>query len=61
MKKVLATVAALGLVLGVTANALALDQPSRAADVLRALVFSTWCLIGPPGGRGDGWEDKTPV
>ncbi len=33
MKKVLATVAALGLVLGVTANALALDQPSRATEV----------------------------
>jgi len=31
MKKVLATVAALGLVLGVTANALALDQPGRAS------------------------------
>jgi hypothetical protein len=33
MKKVLATVAALGLVLGVTANALALDQPGRAQEV----------------------------
>ena len=33
MKKVLATVAALGLVLGVTANALALDQPGRASEV----------------------------
>jgi hypothetical protein len=33
MKKVLATVAALGLVLGVTANALALDKPSRATEV----------------------------
>jgi hypothetical protein len=33
MKKVLATVAALGLVVGVTANALALDQPSRATQV----------------------------
>ena len=32
MKKVLATVAALGLVLGVTANALALDKPSRASQ-----------------------------
>jgi len=32
MKKVLATVAALGLVLGVTANALALDQPGRASE-----------------------------
>ena len=35
MKKVLATVAALGLVLGVTANALALDQPGRATQVER--------------------------
>jgi len=33
MKKVLATVAALGLVVGVTANALALDKPSRATEV----------------------------
>ena len=33
MKKVLATVAALGLVLGVTANALALDKPGRASEV----------------------------
>jgi hypothetical protein len=33
MKKVLATVAALGLVLGVAANALALDQPGRASEV----------------------------
>ena len=33
MKKVLATVAALGLVLGVTANALALDKPARASEV----------------------------
>ncbi len=31
MKKVLATVAALGLVLGVTANAFALDEPGKAA------------------------------
>jgi hypothetical protein len=33
MKKVLATVAALGLVLGVAANALALDKPGRASEV----------------------------
>jgi hypothetical protein len=33
MKKVLATVAAFGLVLGVAANALALDQPGRASEV----------------------------
>ncbi|MGB6291062.1 MAG: hypothetical protein WBF36_13115, partial [Desulfobulbales bacterium] len=33
MKKVLATVAALGLVLGVTANAFALDEPGRASEV----------------------------
>ncbi|MEK6197088.1 MAG: hypothetical protein N2B58_02790, partial [Desulfobacterales bacterium] len=33
MKKVLATVVALGLVVGVTANALALDEPSRATEV----------------------------
>ncbi len=33
MKKVLATVAALGLVLGVTANALALDKPGEQAEV----------------------------
>ncbi len=33
MKKVLATVVALGLVVGVTANALALDKPSRATEV----------------------------
>jgi len=33
MKKVLATVAALGLVLGVTATALALDKPGRATEV----------------------------
>ena len=33
MKKVLATVAALGLVLGVSANALALDKPGRASEV----------------------------
>ncbi|KPJ99647.1 MAG: hypothetical protein AMJ60_04380 [Desulfobacterales bacterium SG8_35] len=32
MKKVLATVAALGLVFGVAANALALDQPARASE-----------------------------
>jgi hypothetical protein len=32
MKKVLVTVAALGLVFGVAANALALDKPSRAAE-----------------------------
>jgi hypothetical protein len=33
MKKVLATVAALSLVVGVAANALALDQPGRASEV----------------------------
>jgi hypothetical protein len=33
MKKVLATVAALGLVLGVTATAMALDQPGRTQEV----------------------------
>lgn len=33
MKKVLVTVAALGLVLGVSANALALDKPARASEV----------------------------
>jgi hypothetical protein len=33
MKKVLVTVAALGLVLGVTATAFALDQPGKAAEV----------------------------
>ena len=32
MKKVLATVAALGLVVGVTANALALDKPGRVSE-----------------------------
>ena len=32
MKKVLATVAALGLVFGVAANAMALDQPARASE-----------------------------
>ena len=32
MKKVLATVAALGLVVGVTANALALDEPGRVSE-----------------------------
>ena len=33
MKKIIATVAGLGLVLGVTANALALDQPGKASEV----------------------------
>ena len=33
MKKVLVTVAALGLALGVASNALALDKPSRATEV----------------------------
>jgi len=32
MKKVLVTVAALGLVFGVAANALALDKPGRASE-----------------------------
>ena len=33
MKKVLVTVAALGLALGVASNALALDKPSRSTEV----------------------------
>ena len=33
MKKVLVTVAALGLVFGVAANALALDKPGRSTEV----------------------------
>ena len=76
MKKVLVTVAALGLVFGVAANALALDQPGRAADVESTTaprvpeptapgvslwsVSGQWVLAGEPLGVMSSSPDSPP-